>query len=345
LAPTLIASYAVYSASADNTTLTTSSFTPANGEIIIVKAATWSTSDGMSTPTGGSQTYSNIGTAAPGGFNAWCGLWACTVSGSPGSMAVSCAPATGSNTRHSMVVERWSGAALAGSPATNATKTGSGTTATTSLTSTANNSIVSWVLADENSRDPGGSSYVSTSGTPAQDGLYDGHVGSNSVQYFAYQDAATAGSQTFGVTNASALAWVAVGVEILSGAANQEIDLTGIASGEAFGTAQINLSITFAGIGSGEVFGLVALTGGAVPNSQMMDLQGELNRLAKTTGLDEALAANIWAGTTGFMYKTVGAINAKAGTWGLDLDGACNAAAGTAGLAGPGALQTIPTPP
>lgn len=52
-----------------------------------------------------------------------------------------------------------------------------------------------------------------------------------------------------------------------------------------------------------------------------MDLVGELNRLAGTTGLEAAGAANAWAGTTGL--ELVGALNAKAATTGLELNGVC----------------------
>lgn len=211
MAPSLITHYEVYSAAADQTTLTTPSFTPSNGEVIVVKLTTWDTANGMNAPAGGTQTYSLINTAAPGGFNGWCAIYTATISGSPGAMTISSAVATAVNTRHSMVVERWSSATLAGSPATNSVKSGTGTTATTTLTSVGTNSVVSWCMVDENSRDPAGSTYASSA---TQDGLFDGHVGSNSVQYFAYQSAASPGTQTFGVSNASSLAWTAVGVEV-----------------------------------------------------------------------------------------------------------------------------------
>jgi hypothetical protein len=71
-------------------------------------------------------------------------------------------------------------------------------------------------MVDENSRNPANGSYVTTSGTVTQDGIYDGSGGSNSVQYFAHQTTNSVGSQTFGLTNSSALQWVAVGVEILA---------------------------------------------------------------------------------------------------------------------------------
>lgn len=73
-----------------------------------------------------------------------------------------------------------------------------------------------------------------------------------------------------------------------------------------------------------------------------LEVQGELNRLAKKSGQGEALAANTYAGTDGL--DVVGALNSKAGTSGLDLQGVCNALAGTSGLGVPEALSRIPTP-
>lgn len=74
-----------------------------------------------------------------------------------------------------------------------------------------------------------------------------------------------------------------------------------------------------------------------------LEVQGELNRLAKTSGQGEALAANLYAGTTGL--ETVAALNAKALKSGLDMQGVANALAGTSGLGVAEALSRIPTPP
>lgn len=71
----------------------------------------------------------------------------------------------------------------------------------------------------------------------------------------------------------------------------------------------------------------------------LMDVQGELNRLAGTSGLGAAKAANVWAGTSGL--DLVGALNAKAGTKGLGAAGAANHIAGTTGLDVAGALQKV----
>lgn len=75
----------------------------------------------------------------------------------------------------------------------------------------------------------------------------------------------------------------------------------------------------------------------------------ELNRLANggsypaaTAFLDEAGAANKWAGTTGL--EAIGALNHKAGNtmpnW-RDLQGVANQLAGTSGVGAPVALAMI----
>jgi hypothetical protein len=76
-----------------------------------------------------------------------------------------------------------------------------------------------------------------------------------------------------------------------------------------------------------------------------MEVQGELNRIANTVGLGEALAANIIASsltaTTVRGMETVGALNLAAGTVGLDMQGAANDLAGTVGLGTALALSKV----
>jgi hypothetical protein len=68
-----------------------------------------------------------------------------------------------------------------------------------------------------------------------------------------------------------------------------------------------------------------------------------LNRLAGTSGLEAAGAANVWAGTEGL--EVVGALNVKAGVVGLELNGVCQLLAfllgGEPGLDAAGALSSI----
>ena len=83
----------------------------------------------------------------------------------------------------------------------------------------------------------------------------------------------------------------------------------------------------------------------------MSTFVAELNRLAnggasypaKTEFLDEAGAANKWAGTTGL--STVGALNVKAGNTTKstykDIQGVCNQIAGTTGVALGNVLDSV----
>jgi hypothetical protein len=217
VAPTLIAHYEVYSAGADSTTLTTPSFTPANGEVITVKVMTWDTGTPFGTPTGGSQSYTKTIEAAPGGFAAYAAIWTCTVSGSPGAMTISATPTA--SCRHTMIVERWGTAVLAASPAVNGTVHGSpgagSGTFSTPLTTAADNSVITWCMAEENSVDPATRAYLLSA---TEDGLFDGHVGSNSVHYSAYASVGAAGSYSFGLSAPTGLNWSAAAVEIQSAA-------------------------------------------------------------------------------------------------------------------------------
>lgn len=212
MSPTLIASYAVYSNAQNSTTLTTPSFTPANGEVLVVKLATWSTTVSMSAPTGGAQTYDPAIVAAPGGFTPWAGIYVATVSGSPGSMTVSSTPSASS--WHSMVVERWGTATIDATPAVNGTVSGVGAPSVT-LTTTADNSVISTVSGDAQSNDPTGHAYLSSA---TEDGFSDGHVGSNGVTYFYYQQCGVAGAQTVGMSTPGGQKWALAAVEIKNAA-------------------------------------------------------------------------------------------------------------------------------
>jgi hypothetical protein len=118
VAPTLISPspYIVHDTGANTTALTTASFTPSVGEVIVAKASTWDWSTNFGTgPTGGGLTWTkrveSLGTGSGGAYSV---IWTAVVGGSPTSMTVSMTPSASS--RHSMVVERWSGAQLAAAP-------------------------------------------------------------------------------------------------------------------------------------------------------------------------------------------------------------------------------------
>lgn len=216
--PTKVDADFVKSASADQTTLTTKAFTVQNNDVLVIKGTTWETDVGFATPTGGSQSYTKYVEAAPGGFAGYAVIYGATVSGSPAPFSISSAPTAAINTRHTLCVEQWRGAKLAVSPAVNGTLHGSGNFVTP-LVTVADNSVISWCMSEENSIDPAPRVYLLSA---TEDGIYDGHVGSNSVQYFAYASVGAAGSYNFGIDPASmtGLNWTAAAIEIQNGVVN-----------------------------------------------------------------------------------------------------------------------------
>jgi hypothetical protein len=207
MAPTLVASYYVQSSGTSTAAVTTPSFTPTNGEVIVVKLETWDTAVAMGAPTGGSQTYTSRAIVAPGGFRPWAGIYTAVIAGSPGSMTVSSTP--GASSRYSMVVERWTGQ-LAASPAVGTNNAGSGS-ANGTVTTTGTNSIVSWVASDAQSLDPATRAYLASA---TDEGVRDDHVGANGVAYHAYQTAAAAGSQSFGLSAPTGMQYCIAGIEV-----------------------------------------------------------------------------------------------------------------------------------
>ncbi|HEX2551640.1 MAG TPA: hypothetical protein VHK64_08605 [Nocardioidaceae bacterium] len=210
MAPTLAATpLFVSSGSNTNTAITTSSFTPSNGEILVVKLATADTGTPLGAPTGGGQTYTSRVSVAPGGFAGFCAIYTAVVSGSPGSMTISSTP-TGV-VRHSMVVERWTSAQLAATPVTGSANNFTGS-AQASLTTSAANSVVSFVISDVQSVNPSTRAYLNSA---TEDGLDDAHVSADGVAYYAWQSNASAGSTTFGLSAPTGQQYVIAGIEIL----------------------------------------------------------------------------------------------------------------------------------
>lgn len=239
--PTKVDQDFVLSAGADQTTLTTKSFTVQNNDVMIVKATTWQTDVGMGTPTGGSQTYGKYVEAAPGGFAGYAVIYGATISGSPAPFSISSTPnGTVTNTRHTLCVEQWRGAKLAVSPAVNGTLHGSGNFSTPLIT-TLDGSVISWCMCEENSVDPSTRQYLLSA---TENGIYDGHVGSNSVQYFAYAAVGAAGSYNFGLSAPTGLNWTAAAIEIQNGVVNGSGTIPFVTTASMTGVVVFNGSAT-----------------------------------------------------------------------------------------------------
>jgi hypothetical protein len=205
----LITFYNVNAAARDTSTLTTASFTPANGEVFVVTVAT----EGSAVPTigtlsGGSQTYTMRNNSLVAS-NCGVAIYTAVVAGSPGAMTVGMT-FSGNVGYHSLTLERYSNASLAATPATNTTETGTGAPSST-LTTTAANSIVSWVNGDWNAIAPGTPAYLSSAISTGVDNRSTQFY----VGYHAYQTAGAAGSQTFGMSSPTGQKWSMVGIEVL----------------------------------------------------------------------------------------------------------------------------------
>lgn len=211
MAPTL--AFSDYQSSgrlvADAAILTSASFTPSNGDVLVIKAQTWDTSVTPGTPTGGAQTYTLRVDNAPGSFHPRSVITTAVVAGSPGSMTVALS-APSATCHHDLTVEVWTSASLAATPATGSAAAGTGSAAGAVVT-VGTGSIVSWCAADENSVDPATRAYLSSA---TEIGVSDGHANTNSVFYSAYQAAASAGSQTIGLSAPSGQNWTIAGIEI-----------------------------------------------------------------------------------------------------------------------------------
>jgi hypothetical protein len=206
--PTLTTSYFVQQDGANGFTLATPSFTPAAGEVIVIKGVIEDAFASFGSPSGGGLTWTqrvNIGTAFG---TSRCTVWTATVGATPSAMTVS-VPFSGYPMPHAMLVERWGNAKLAGSPAL-LSSSGSGSAPSGTCTTVAAQSVVSWVNADRNA-----ASSARTYRSSATEDAYH-VVPSTYTGYWAWQQAAAAGAQTCGLTAPASQVWELAGIEIQS---------------------------------------------------------------------------------------------------------------------------------
>lgn len=190
MAPTLDASTpaGVYNDTLGTTSLVTASFTPPAGSVVVAKIFG---GDGGLTVTGVTgltfTSRTNIGTGGTSmrvaQFTAIGGGSAVTVTATFG----------GSGDTRGLVVSVYNTAQLAASPAVHSVLAGSGAPSDT-LTTVAAGSVVDWISADYNGVDPTGHTYRSSATETAN------HAIPGNTTYTAYQAAASAGSQTYGLT-------------------------------------------------------------------------------------------------------------------------------------------------
>lgn len=219
--PQLVATYFVSSGGSNTNTLVTPSFTPADGEVIVVKAASQHGDGGaFPTPTGGSLTYTNRATIGNVASHDRADIWTAVVGTSPGSMAVSVGSPGATANEHVIQVNRWSNAQLDATPAAIRTGYSVAGAPSTTLTTEADNSVLDWLNTDWNAIDGVNRAYLTTSGAPAELAY---QFSGGGTHYFAFQPAMVAGSQTFGLSAPGGQAWDLLGVEVqllVAGGAN-----------------------------------------------------------------------------------------------------------------------------
>jgi hypothetical protein len=211
VAPTLASATVGGVTTAGSTNTATSAITVSNGDILVAKCTTEDAGCNPVVATAPGQTFASRASDTTGSY---CGMLisTCTVTGSPGTLVVTQAW-TGLAGFGLLVVERWTGAQLAGTPATNATKLNAASAGgfSGSITTVAANSVVTWCAGDWSANAPGTVGYRSSA---TQDGLHDKSP-SNYVGYHAYQSAAAAGAQTFGLTTPAASGkWKYLAIEV-----------------------------------------------------------------------------------------------------------------------------------
>lgn len=210
LAQTLTAQSAI---TGDTSTLSVSLTSVSVGDLVVVKAQTWDTGTPAGTPSGGSQTYTRQCTIAPGGFASYGTIFTSVMAAGVASSFTLTLSAPTASCGHSMVVERWTSATLAATPATNTASYSTASLPSSTITTVAANSVVSWLCGDEQSINPATDAYISPApATPEL--LVDGHASNDAVFRYTTQAAATAGSQTYGMTAPTGQKWCLAAIEI-----------------------------------------------------------------------------------------------------------------------------------
>ena len=215
--PNLVNSYNSFLTTTwSNTVPMTVTFTPAAGEILVIKVITSDASTAAaSTPTvtgGGSPTATIRASSVHGGQCAGY-IWTATTTAAT-SATVNCLKTNAGGTAAAMYVERWSSAALAATPNTGSIE-GSTTTGPTVSFTTAATSAVSWADGDW-AASTGTTTYIGTTGTVTPETDTQNNPAGSYSAYFATQTCSGT-SSTIGMTAPATQTYTLVGIEILQG--------------------------------------------------------------------------------------------------------------------------------
>ena len=222
--PNLVASY--LDVDTGTTTTSTTSFTPSDGEVIVVKGWGGDLNDpNFATCTGGNLTFGlHRHIQATGHSEIF--IFVAEVGTSPGSMSVSVTWQTGSND-HGIIVERWADAQIAGTPAGASPYLGTDSLPSATVAATDELSVITWLCADWDVT-AGAQTYVAPAVQTQTSST------SNVRVYGAYQPVSAAGDVTVGMSAPAGQTWTLAAVELLPAATStadtgtlQEFTVTG----------------------------------------------------------------------------------------------------------------------
>jgi hypothetical protein len=263
LAPSLTASYKVEDPNLDTASLVSGSFTPAAGDILVVKAVNGDaaqtfgalpTNTGFTT--GGWTQRLNVGTS---GASCRVAIFTATVSASAaGTVTLTAATAS---PPHAMVIERWASAQLAATPATASTVADTTYPLTISITTAQAGSVVSYACGDWNAVSPSGAAFTGDTAAPDQEQTATS-VSSQYNVWWLTQAAASAGANTIGMSAPSGMSLTIGAIEIqgtgggaTTAAAGQATasgtaagPLAGAATGYVYATADAAISGSWANL-------------------------------------------------------------------------------------------------
>lgn len=346
-------------ATSQGTSLVSPSFTPATGDIIVVKAAGEDSTLHLNTPTASANTITwtlqqSDTTSSHTSVYMWTG--AVTTGGSSCTVTVSTV-AGGSAQLHSMMCERWSGSTcqLAASPALNKKVSTSAGTATSSLTTTAAGSVISWMNADWGANSPASATYANSANNTSE-GIHDGSP-NNYVAYYDYLQAPTAGATTYGVTAPTGQTYSLLAIEIQPASSGSNFSASPSLTGSGAlsttvtpsipkaaalgGTGTLSSSVVPAVTASAALTGTGSLSATVVPAVTATAALTGTGTLTATTTPSIATTAAL-AGTGTLSATTTPATSTTGALGGTGTLTATNtpALATTAGLTGTGTLST-----
>jgi hypothetical protein len=190
--------------------------TPRTGDILVVKAVTEEAgSVPLNTPTDTAGNTWTLRTSSTVGSTTAGYIWTAVSVGSA-AMTVTVVKTFGAGVSSapgaaSITAEVWGNADLPASPVTASAQSSGSPSAV--LTTSQDNSVITWLNGDWSANSPGSRTYNTTSGTPVEEFIDDSP--GRYVAYYAYQGAASAGSKTFGVSTAAGQVYTLLGLEVL----------------------------------------------------------------------------------------------------------------------------------